>query len=466
MTNWGYLHYTIVSVGTPSISFFVALDTGSDLFWLPCNCYTACTSTSQSTNYGVVVNLNYYSPNASSTSKNVPCNSNMCEQQGQCLDPNSCPYQLIYVDQSSTSGYLVEDVLHLKTDNTHQEVVDAHITFGCSQTQTGGFLFGGPTDGLFGLGLDKLSVPSILSSAGLTANSFSMCFGSDGIGRINFGDKGSPDQGETPFIPNQLNPTYIVSVTQITVGRNLMNISFTAIFDSGTSATYLNDPAYTHLTKSFNAQVQDKLLPYDPNNGFEYCYDTSSTSSYSTIPTLSLTMGSGSQFLVSNPIFGVMRYCFYSLLLFDPTSSYCLGIFKNTGSNDLNTIGQNFMSNYLIVFDRERSVLGWKESDCYGSKVSSTTKTQPSSTATPPSATPSSSTATPPPATPSSSTTIPPATPTTTVVPGNVSPATTTTSGGYVFSSGAPTASVQWSQCWIPINYRFLILFLVFFTII
>ncbi|XP_035542844.1 aspartyl protease family protein 1-like, partial [Juglans regia] len=33
-----FLHYANASVGTPSLSFLVALDTGSDLFWLPCDC--------------------------------------------------------------------------------------------------------------------------------------------------------------------------------------------------------------------------------------------------------------------------------------------------------------------------------------------------------------------------------------------------------------------------------------------
>ena len=35
------LHYANVTVGTPSSWFLVALDTGSDLFWLPCDC-TSC----------------------------------------------------------------------------------------------------------------------------------------------------------------------------------------------------------------------------------------------------------------------------------------------------------------------------------------------------------------------------------------------------------------------------------------
>lgn len=32
------LHYTWIDIGTPSVSFLVALDSGSDLLWIPCNC--------------------------------------------------------------------------------------------------------------------------------------------------------------------------------------------------------------------------------------------------------------------------------------------------------------------------------------------------------------------------------------------------------------------------------------------
>jgi hypothetical protein len=35
---WCSLHYALVAVGTPGQTFMVALDTGSDLFWLPCQC--------------------------------------------------------------------------------------------------------------------------------------------------------------------------------------------------------------------------------------------------------------------------------------------------------------------------------------------------------------------------------------------------------------------------------------------
>lgn len=44
--------------------------------------------------------------------------------------------------------------------------------------------------------------------------------------------------------------TYNVSVTGLGVGNSLMNVGFSALVDSGTSFTYLADPAYTSLSKS------------------------------------------------------------------------------------------------------------------------------------------------------------------------------------------------------------------------
>lgn len=32
------LHYTWIDIGTPNVSFLVALDAGSDLLWIPCDC--------------------------------------------------------------------------------------------------------------------------------------------------------------------------------------------------------------------------------------------------------------------------------------------------------------------------------------------------------------------------------------------------------------------------------------------
>lgn len=68
--------------------------------------------------------------------------------------------------------------------------------------QSGAYLDGVAPDGLMGLGLGEISVPSFLAKAGLVQNSFSLCFGNDDSGRIFFGDQGPAAQQSTPFLPS------------------------------------------------------------------------------------------------------------------------------------------------------------------------------------------------------------------------------------------------------------------------
>ncbi|XP_019421105.1 PREDICTED: aspartyl protease family protein 1 [Lupinus angustifolius] len=377
ISSLGFLHYTTVQLGTPGVKFMVALDTGSDLFWVPCDC-TRCAATEGTAFASALASdfdLSIYNPNGSSTSRNVTCNNSLCMHRNQCLGTfSNCPYMVSYVSaETSTSGILVEDVLHLtKEDNHHHDLVEANVIFGCGQVQSGSFLDVAAPNGLFGLGMEKISVPSMLSREGFTADSFSMCFGRDGMGRISFGDKGSVDQEETPFNLNPTHPTYNITVTQVRVGTTLIDAKFTALFDSGTSFTYLVDPTYTRLSKSFHSQVQDRRHPSDSRIPFEYCYDMSPDANTSLIPSMSLTMGSGSHFAVYDPIIIISTQ---SELI------YCLAVVK---SAELNIIGQNFMTGYRVVFDREKLILGWKKFDCYEIEDHNAIPTRPHSDTVPP----------------------------------------------------------------------------------
>ncbi|XP_073005150.1 aspartyl protease family protein 1-like [Typha latifolia] len=358
ISSLGYLHYAVVALGTPNATFLVALDTGSDLFWVPCDC-KQCAPTS-SPEYGLG-NLEFstYSPSLSSTSQNVSCSSNFCNLQNSCSGgSSSCSYLVQYVsDNTSSSGVLVEDVLYLTTEANSSEVIEASIVFGCGQVQSGSFLDGAAPDGLLGLGMDKISVPSILSSKGLASNSFSMCFGSDGNGRINFGDKGSSDQEETPFDINSQNQSYNISITGARVGNSSISAEFSAIVDSGTSFTYLTDPVYTQLTDSFNSQVQESRHESDSSIPFDYCYDLSFGQTISNVPEMNLVTKNGSLFPVTSPIIAIS------------SQTYCLAILN---SSDINIIGQNFLTGLLVVFDRERLILGWQKFDCYDVENSTT----------------------------------------------------------------------------------------------
>ncbi|KAL0343073.1 UNVERIFIED_CONTAM: Aspartyl protease family protein 1 [Sesamum angustifolium] len=304
ISSLGFLHYTTVTLGTPGMTFLVALDTGSDLFWVPCHCMK-CASTDDSP-YASDFELSIYDADRSSTSKHVTCTNDLCTHHDSCNGTSGyCPYYVSYVSsETSTSGILVEDILHLRTLDSDQEFYKGLCYI---WVQTGSFLDIAAPNGLFGLGLEKVSVPSTLFREGYMANSFSMCFGHDGTGRINFGDKGSLDQEETPFHTNSFHPTYNVNVTQVRVGTTVLDYEFTALFDSGTSFTYLVDPFYTMLSDS------------------------------------------------------------HELV-------YCLAVVK---SQELNIIGQNFMTGYRIVFDREKLVLGWKKSDCYNLEDSNASEAKP-----------------------------------------------------------------------------------------
>ncbi|KAG2572436.1 hypothetical protein PVAP13_7KG178900 [Panicum virgatum] len=365
LDTYEYLHYAEVEVGTPSSKFLVALDTGSDLFWLPCECKVCVNTTT-----GLP-----YSPSRSSTSKAVPCGHPLCERPDACgagaagtgSSSSSCPYEVKYVSANTgSSGVLVEDVLHLVDGGG--KAVQAPIVFGCGQVQTGDFLRGAAAGGLMGLGMDKVSVPSALASSGLVgSDSFSMCFSRDGVGRINFGDAGSPDQAETPFIAagSLQHPYYNISVGAITVDSKAMAVEFTAIVDSGTSYTYLNDPAYTLFTTNFNSRVSEARDTYGSGyERFEYCYRLSpGQTSMRRLPAMSLTTKGGAVFPVTWPIIPVLASTNDGP--YHPIG-YCLGVIKNSiFSTEDATIGQNFMTGLKVVFDRRRSVLGWEKFDCY-----------------------------------------------------------------------------------------------------
>ncbi|CAN6200492.1 unnamed protein product [Urochloa humidicola] len=363
-SDLGFLHYAEVSVGTPNATFVVALDTGSDLFWVPCECKQCAPLPGNNASDGP--QLRPYSPRSSSTSSQVTCADPLCDRPNGCsaaATNGSCPYGVRYVSaNTSSSGVLVRDLLHLTRETPGRpQPVNASVVFGCGQVQTGAFLDGGVFDGLLGLGMDRVSVPSVLAASGLVkSDSFSMCFSDDGIGRINFGDAGGAGQSETPFIPRATRPTYNVSFTAINVETKSVPAEFAAVMDSGTSFTYLNDPEYTELATNFNSQIREKRANFTSASAdrfpFEYCYSISPSQTEVLIPDVSLTTKGGDLFPVTQPI----------IIFADRAGraiGYCLGLIKSDIS--VNIVGQNFMTGLKVVFDREKSVLGWQKFDCY-----------------------------------------------------------------------------------------------------
>nr|KJB49159.1 hypothetical protein B456_008G103400 [Gossypium raimondii]KJB49160.1 hypothetical protein B456_008G103400 [Gossypium raimondii] len=302
--------------------------------------------------------LSEYRPSGSSSSRHVPCSHQLCESSLNCKSSKQqCPYTIdYYTENTSSSGLLVEDTLHLASVDDHKlnTSVQASVIIGCGMKQSGGYLDGVAPDGLMGLGPGEISVPSVLAKAGLIRNSFSMCFDDEDSGRIYFGDKGPPTQESTHFLPSDGKyETYIVGVEACCIGNScLKQMGFSAVVDSGTSFTFLPNEVYERIAKEFDRQINATITSY-PGYPWKYCYKSSSEE-LPKVPHLKLVFPLNNSFVVFNPVFVV-----YGI---QGISGFCLAVQPMEG--DVGTIGQNFMTGYRMVFDREKMKLGWSPSNC------------------------------------------------------------------------------------------------------
>ncbi|GAV77816.1 Asp domain-containing protein [Cephalotus follicularis] len=356
--DFGWLYYTWIDIGTPNVSYLVALDTGSDLLWLPCDC-VRCAPLSASNYNTLDRDMNEYNPSASSTSKQLPCSHWLCALGPNCNSSKQpCPYTINYdTEDTSSSGLLVEDTIHLASgrDDTLNTSVPASVILGCGMKQSGVYLDGTAPDGLMGLGLGEISVPSLLAKAGLVRNSFSMCFGMDDSGRIFFGDQGPTTQQSTSFMPSDGKYiTYIVGVEACCIGNSfLQKTSFKALVDSGTSFTLLPNEVYNIITKEFDRQVNATIYRFE-GYPWKFCYKSSSQD-LPKVPSVKLMFPLNNSFVVHNPVF----------VIYDGSQvviGFCLAI--QPADEDIGIIGQNFMTGYRMVFDRENMKLGWSRSNC------------------------------------------------------------------------------------------------------
>ncbi|XP_019248401.1 PREDICTED: aspartic proteinase-like protein 1 isoform X3 [Nicotiana attenuata] len=330
--DFGWLHYIYIDIGTPTVSFLVALDAGSDLLWVPCEC-VQCAPLSASYYSSLDKDLNEYNPSGSST------------------------------NDTSTSGVLVEDILHLASGSrmTANSSARAPVIFGCvplsnlcGSKQTGGYLNGVAPDGLLGLGPGEISVPSRLAKAGFVRNCFSLCFKEDDSGRIFFGDQGPATQQITSFLPSDGQfVTYLVGVESCCVGSSCIEqTNFKAIVDSGTSFTFLPDQIYDRVVKEFDREVNATKASFE-GYPWQYCYKSSSEG-LPKIPSFTLKFMTNSTFIVQDPVFVIYGS--------QGAVGFCLAV--EPSGIDIGTIGQNFMTGYRMVFDRENLKLGWSLSDC------------------------------------------------------------------------------------------------------
>ncbi|KAJ3694801.1 hypothetical protein LUZ60_000178 [Juncus effusus] len=357
-------YYTSIFVGNPPRPYYLDVDTGSDLTWIQCD--APCTSCAKGPH-------ELYKPGKS---KIVPPRDSICQElqgnQGYCAACQQCDYEIEYADRSSSMGVLARDDMHLITSDGNREKLS--FVFGCAYNQQGQ-LSSSPakTDGILGLSGSKISLASQLSAQGIISNVIGHCITSEpsGGGYMFLGEDYVPRWGVT-WVPalNGLSSLYHTSVQKMRYGdlelsgEDQKSKFIQVIFDSGSSYTYFPNDAYTNFIsslKSISGLVQDesdKTLPLCWKADFP-------VSSVSDVK----------KFFKPVTLHFMNRWFFVPTTYVIPPEGYliisekgnvCLGILNGMDIHHGSTIilGDVSLRGKLVIYDNEKSKIGWVESDC------------------------------------------------------------------------------------------------------
>ncbi|MED6137687.1 hypothetical protein PIB30_067256 [Stylosanthes scabra] len=252
-------------IGTPPQTLLLAMDTSNDAAWIPCTSCDGCSST-------------LFSPQRSTTFRNLPCGSPQCNQvPNPSCSVSACSFNLTY-GSSSIAANLAQDTITLATDPIPS------YTFGCVTKTTGP---SSPPQGLLGLGRGPLSLLS--QTQNLYQSTFSYCLPSfkslNFSGSLRLGPVAQPIRIKfTPLLKNpRRSSLYYVNLVAIRVGRRIVDIPPAAlafnpttgagtIFDSGTVFTRLVMPAYNAVRDEFRRRVGPNLN-VTSLGGFDTCYN-------------------------------------------------------------------------------------------------------------------------------------------------------------------------------------------------
>ncbi|KAK4779843.1 hypothetical protein SAY87_015949 [Trapa incisa] len=361
------LYFAQVGLGNPSKDFYVQVDTGSDIFWVNCAGCDKCPTKSE-----LGIDIKPYDINSSPSGKLVTCDQKFCaaatgSSADGCKADTLCEYSVVYGDGSTTSGYFVEDYIHLNqvTGNFHSSLTYASVKFGCAKKQTGDLgSSDGALSGLIGFGQANSSVLSQLASAGKVKKIFAHCLDNiQGGGIFTIGEVVEPKVRTTPLVPNQSH--YNIMLKAIEVGGEgveLSSIPFgwfdkdkQAIVDSGTTLTYLPGYLYDSVMSKITASqpglkfvvVEEQFTCFEYSKSLD---DGFPAVKFQFVGSLNLTVYPHEYlFKISD-----LKWCF----------GWMRSSIQSKDGEDIILLGDLVLSNKLVLYDLVNQTVGWVDYDC------------------------------------------------------------------------------------------------------
>ncbi|XP_010265280.1 PREDICTED: aspartic proteinase nepenthesin-1-like [Nelumbo nucifera] len=361
-------------IGTPPQSLLLVADTGSDLVWVKCSACWNCSKhppgsaflARHSTTFAPVHCYDSACQHVPHPLKHQPCNHTRLH--------STCRYDYSYADGSRTSGLFATETTTLNTSYGGAARLK-DLAFGC------GFNVSGPSvsdasfngaHGVMGLGRGPVSFSSQVGK--LFGNKFSYCLKDYTISPpptsyLLIGETHGPITKKqrmsfTPLHTNPLSPSfYYVGIKSVFVDGVGLPIDPSiwaldnqgnggTVIDSGTTLTFLAEPAYRQVLTAFRRRVK---LPRttDPASSLDLCVNVSGVAN-PRLPKLSFRLDGGSVF--SPPA----RNYFIDAA----EGIKCLAMQPVTSPSGFSVIGNLMQQGFLFEFDRERSWLGFSRHGC------------------------------------------------------------------------------------------------------
>lgn len=359
--------YAQVQVGTPRQSFYVQVDTGSSdliIYGSTCNSCEAQPSTT-------------YNLDASSSADVIGC-SMSCQACVVVNKESACQFVDLYGDGTTgIGGFLVNDLLALPST----EFTNINISFGYVSQATADFQ-NPPVVGIWGLAYPTFAfapptLDSIFAQTGIFKG-FSMCLiNEDAVMSIGVDYASAPGVSWTPVIQQSY---YAVQMTSFKIGDSTLALpsNVLPIVDSGTTQIILPSATFEALKSNLRArcaQVSNLVgvcgvsADKDIFSG-DYCY-VFSDSELAAYPSISFTLGGISNAFVLTP----QQY--FIDVLQNGKSCYQFGISTINASTatgqPILILGDVFMSNYHVIFDRANNRVGFNGLSSCPSSTSNTT---------------------------------------------------------------------------------------------
>ncbi|KAM3206485.1 hypothetical protein ACQJBY_061919 [Aegilops geniculata] len=360
--------YVTMNIGVPAKTYFLGIDTGSNLTWLGCKHSICKNCKGPHKPYHSKKPHNFVKrrdPLCCQLLKDLPGHNKLrCTRKGS----GECHYKIRYFDGKSSEGVVARDMVTLHPASLHQDTLREQIDFGCGYNQQpwkSSFI-----DGILGLGKGRVSFFAQLKAHKMfTKDIIGHCLSINGGGYLFVGDYNLPTGITWAPMRKQQHHYYTPGPGKLSIeGKHIGTDKLEVVFDSGATYTYVPDQTYNRLlaevkttvSKSLS-KVQDALLPV--------CWKGSKP-----IKSIKEIKGKFKPLSLEFDNKAVMHIRPENYLVHTTQRNVCLGILNGSKfpEGQMMRIGDVSMQDLLVIYDKVERRIGWVSKSCPTPEIPST----------------------------------------------------------------------------------------------